>query len=130
MTTVWKRWQQITWRRGRKHWTSCNSSPMISWPLRCPLSLVTRPPETCLPGERGMRLSTLPGLRKDFVRACDPALVEEVKWKKPSRPEEVPVWSHDGILCFCDTLKNAVRLTFPKGAQMRDPHKLFHTRRD
>src|SRR5438552_5028243 len=44
---------------------------MISWSLRCPPSLVTRPPATCLPGERGMRLSTLPRLRKDFVRACD-----------------------------------------------------------
>ena len=40
------------------------------------------------------------------------------------------MWSHDGILCFCDTLKNAVRLTFPKGAQMKDPHKLFNTRLD
>ena len=39
------------------------------------------------------------------------------------------MWSHDGILCFCDTLKNAVRLTFPKGAQMKDPHKLFNTRK-
>ena len=39
-------------------------------------------------------------------------------------------FTHDGILCFCDTLKNAVRLTFPKGAQMKDPHKLFNTRLD
>ena len=37
------------------------------------------------------------------------------------------MWPHDGILCFCDTLKNAVRLTFPKGAQMKYPHKLFNT---
>ena len=40
----------------------------------------------------------------------------------------VPVWSHDGIICLGDTLKNAVRLTFPKGAQMKDPKKLFNTR--
>lgn len=65
-----------------------------------------------------------------LIKQADPALVEEVKWKKPSRPEGVPVWSHDGILCFCDTLKNAVRLTFPKGAQMKDPQKLFNTRLD
>src|SRR6266567_3167833 len=71
MTTVWRCWQRITWRRGRTQWTSCTSSPMISWLLRCPPSSVTRPPATCLPGERGMRLSTLPRLRKDFVRACD-----------------------------------------------------------
>src|SRR5712691_94812 len=73
---------------------------------------------------RGEMLSRLRAL----IKQADPALVEEVKWKKPSRPEGVPVWSHDGILCFCDTLKNAVRLTFPKGAQMKDPQKLFNTR--
>ena len=75
---------------------------------------------------RGEMLSRLRAL----IKQADPALVEEVKWKKPSRPEGVPVWSHDGILCFCDTLKNAVRLTFPKGAQMKDPQKLFNTRLD
>ena len=40
----------------------------------------------------------------------------------------MPVWSHNGIVCVGDTLKNAVRLTFPKGAQMKDPKKLFNTR--
>src|SRR5947208_16505043 len=68
---------------------------------------------------RGEMLSRLRAL----IKQADPALVEEVKWKKPSRPEGVPVWSHDGILCFSDTLKNAVRLTFPKGAQMKDRQK-------
>jgi hypothetical protein len=53
-----------------------------------------------------------------------------VKWKKPSKPSGVPVWSHEGILCVADTLKNAVRLTFPKGAQIKDPKKLFNTRLD
>ncbi len=42
----------------------------------------------------------------------------------------VPVWSHAGIICIADTLKNAVRLTFPKGASMKDPGKLFNTRLD
>jgi hypothetical protein len=42
----------------------------------------------------------------------------------------VPVWSHDGIICIADTLKNAVRLTFPKGAQIRDSKKFFNTRLD
>ncbi len=60
----------------------------------------------------------------------DPALVEEVKWKKPSKHEGIAVWSHDRILCFCDILKNAVRLTFPEGVQMKDPQKLFNTRLD
>ena len=75
---------------------------------------------------RGEMLSRLRAL----IKQADPAFVEEVKWKKPSRPEGVPVWAHDGILCVCDTLKNAVRLTFPKGAQMKDAHKLFNTRLD
>ena len=73
---------------------------------------------------RGEMMSRLRAL----IKQADPALIEEVKWKKPSKPEGVPVWSHDGILCVCDTLKNAVRLTFPKGAQMKDPHQLFNTR--
>ncbi len=42
----------------------------------------------------------------------------------------VPVWSHDGIICVGDTHKKAVRLTFPKGAQLKDPKKLFNTRLD
>src|ERR1051326_3347525 len=75
---------------------------------------------------RGEMLSRL----RTLIKQADPALVEEVKWKKPSKPEGVPVWSHDGILCVADTLKNAVRLTFPKGAQMKDPKKLFNTRLD
>ena len=79
------------------------------------------------PGDwRGKKLSQLRAL----IQKADPTVVEEVKWKKPSNPMGVPVWSHDGILCIGDTLKNAVRLTFPKGAQMKDPKKLFNTRLD
>lgn len=69
-------------------------------------------------------------LLRALIKKADPAVVEEVKWKKPSKPMGVPVWSHDGILCLGDTLKNAVRLTFPKGAQIKDPKKLFNTRLD
>ena len=75
---------------------------------------------------RSKRLSELRGM----IKKADPALIEEVKWRKPSRPEGVPVWSHDGIVCIGETLKNAVRLTFPKGAQVKDPKKLFNTRLD
>jgi hypothetical protein len=75
---------------------------------------------------RGKKLSQL----RASIKKADPAVVEEVKWKKPSRPEGVPVWSHDGIICVADTLKNAVRLTFPKGARMKDPKRLFNTRLD
>jgi hypothetical protein len=73
---------------------------------------------------RGMKLSQLRAL----IKRADPVVVEEVKWKKPSNPMGVPVWSHDGIICVGDTLKNAVRLTFPKGAQINDPKKIFNTR--
>lgn len=75
---------------------------------------------------KGKKLSQL----RAVIKKADPAVVEEVKWKKPSKPEGVPVWSYDGILCVADILKNAVRLTFPKGAQIKDPKKLFNTRLD
>ena len=75
---------------------------------------------------RGTTLSLL----RSLIKKADPALVEEVKWKKPSNPMGVPVWSHDGIICIGEALKNAVRLTFPKGARLRDPNKLFNTRLD
>ncbi len=79
------------------------------------------------PGDwRGAKLSQL----RAVIMQADPAVVEEVKWKKPSKPSGVPVWSHDGNLCIADILKNAVRLTFPKGAQIEDPKKLFNTRLD
>ncbi len=79
------------------------------------------------PGDwRSKKLSQL----RAVIKKADPAVVEEVKWKKPSRPMGVPVWSHDGIICVADTLKQAVRLTFPKGAQIRDPKRLFNTRLD
>ena len=77
------------------------------------------------PGDwRGEKLSQLRAL----IKEADPAVVEEVKWKKPSKPSGVPVWVHDGNICIADTLKSAVRLTFPKGAQMKDPNGLFNTR--
>ncbi len=79
------------------------------------------------PGDwRGKTLSQL----RAVIKKADPGLIEEVKWKKPSKPEGVPVWSHDGILCMADTLKNAVRLNFVKGALLKDPKKLFSARLD
>jgi hypothetical protein len=80
-----------------------------------------------MPGDwRGDTLFRLRAL----IKQADSDIVEEVKWKKPSKPEGVPVWSQDGMLCAADTLKSAVRLTFPKGAQLKDPGKLFNTRLD
>ena len=65
---------------------------------------------------RGEMLSQLRAL----IKQADPAVVEEWKWS-------VPVWSHDGIICTGETYKNAVKLTFPKGAKMKDPKKIFNS---
>lgn len=73
---------------------------------------------------RGERLQQL----RLLILKSDATIIEEVKWKKPSNPMGVPVWSHDGIVCIGEALKSAVRLTFPKGAQLKDPKKLFNTR--
>ena len=61
-----------------------------------------------------------------LIKEADPNVVEELKWKKPSNQSGIPVWSHDGIICTGETYKNAVKLTFPKGAQLNDPKKLFN----
>ena len=67
---------------------------------------------------------------RDVVLGADPSIIEEVKWKKPSRPEGVAVWSHEGIVCIGEMLKSAVRLTFPKGALLKDPKSIFNARLD
>ena len=77
----------------------------------------------------GWRSAMLSQLRA-VIRKADASVVEEVKWKKPSRPMGVPVWCSDGNLCIGEALKNAVRLTFPKGAQIKDPKHLFNARLD
>lgn len=75
---------------------------------------------------RGAKLSQL----RAIITKADPDIIEEVKWKKPSKPEGVAVWTHDGNVCIGEILKNAVRLTFPKGAFVKDPKQLFNTRLD
>jgi hypothetical protein len=77
-------------------------------------------------GEQGdWRVKTLSQLRA-LIKEADPVAVEEVKWRRPANPMGVPVWSHDGIVCTGAILKNAVRLTFFKGAQLKDPKRLFN----
>jgi hypothetical protein len=78
------------------------------------------------PGWQGQRLAEL---RRVILDAA-PGIGEEVKWKKPSRPEGVAVWTHGGNLCIGEFLKKAVRLTFPDGASLADPGGLFNTRLD
>ncbi|MFL6732723.1 MAG: DUF1801 domain-containing protein [Sphingomicrobium sp.] len=63
---------------------------------------------------------------RELIRKADPEVVEEVKWRKPSNPSGVPVWSHSGILCTGETYKDKVKLTFAKGAALDDPSNLFN----
>jgi hypothetical protein len=62
-----------------------------------------------------------------IIRQADPGVVEEVKWRKPSNGMlGVPVWEHDGIICTGETYKAAVKLTFARGASLKDPSGLFN----
>ena len=61
-----------------------------------------------------------------LIKESDPDVIEEVKWRKPSNPKGVPVWSHDGIICTGETYKEHVKLTFAKGASLKDPSSLFN----
>ena len=69
---------------------------------------------------RGKMLSRL----RTLVREADPEVVEEWKWRG------VPVWSHDGLICTGETYKNVVKMTFAKGAALKDPSGLFNSSLD
>src|SRR2546425_7191385 len=68
---------------------------------------------------RGESLSRM----RNLIKQADPDVVEEWKW-------ENPVWSHDGIICTGESYKNAVKLTFAKGASLKDPTRLFNSSLD
>jgi len=73
---------------------------------------------------RGEMLSRLRAL----IKEADPEAAEEVKWRKPSNSMlGVPVWSHDGIICTGETYKNIVKMTFARGASLKDPARLFNS---
>ena len=74
------------------------------------------------------RGETLSRMRK-LIKQADPEVVEERKWVKPKSPG-TPVWSHDGILCTGETYKSVVKLTFAKGASLKDPAHLFNSSLD
>jgi len=71
------------------------------------------------------REDTLARMRALILEA-DPEIVEERKWRKPSNPAGVPVWSRHGIICTGETYKKAVKLTFARGADVPDPSRLFN----
>ena len=70
------------------------------------------------------------GRIRALIRDADPGVVEEVKWRKPSNPSGVPVWSHGGIICTGETYKDKVKLTFAKGASLGDASRLFNASLD
>lgn len=74
------------------------------------------------------RGATLARMRKLILEA-DPDVIEEWKWVKPTNPG-VPVWSHDGIICTGETYKDKVKLTFARGAALKDPKGLFNSSLD
>jgi hypothetical protein len=63
---------------------------------------------------------------REIIHAADPEIVEEWKWVKPTSPG-TPVWSRGGIVCTGETYKNVVKMTFPKGAALKDPSGLFNS---
>jgi hypothetical protein len=71
------------------------------------------------------RGKTLANVR-DIIHAADPEIVEEWKWAKASSPG-TPVWSHGGIVCTGETYKAVVKMTFAKGAALKDPARLFNS---
>ena len=74
---------------------------------------------------RGKTLSRM----RTLIKKTDPDVVEEWKWVKPTKPG-TPVWSHDGIICTGESYKNVVKLTFAKGASLKDPARLFNSSLD
>jgi hypothetical protein len=62
-----------------------------------------------------------------LIKQADPEVIEERKWKKPSNPAGVPVFSHNGIICTGETHKSVVKMTFAKGAFLDDPAGLFNS---
>lgn len=75
-----------------------------------------------MPDWRGVLLTRIRLLMREAV----PDVVEEVKWRKQSNPLGVPTWSRSGIVCTGKSYKDKVKLTFPKGSSLSDPHGLFN----
>jgi hypothetical protein len=72
---------------------------------------------------RGATLSRI----RNLIKQAEPDVVEERKWRKPTNPEGVPVWSHGGMICTGETYKDHVKVTFARGASLPDPSHLFNS---
>jgi hypothetical protein len=79
--------------------------------------------------EGDWRGAMLERLRR-LIKQAAPEVVEEVKWRKPSNPSGVPVWSDHGMICTGETYKDKVKLTFARGAALDDPSRLFNSSLD
>ena len=64
---------------------------------------------------------------RTLIKQADPEMKEEQKWKKATNPEGVPVWSHGGMICTGETYKTHVKVTFARGASLKDPSHLFNS---
>ncbi len=72
------------------------------------------------------RGTTLSRIRR-WIKQADPEVVEERKWVKPTNPDGVPTWSHAGMICTGEIYKDHVKVTFAKGASLKDPSRLFNS---
>jgi hypothetical protein len=73
----------------------------------------------------GWRGAMLARVRR-IIREADPDVLEQVKWRKPTNPDGVPVWECAGIVCTGDAFRDKVKVTFAKGALLDDPARLFN----
>ena len=77
----------------------------------------------------GWRADTLAEVRR-LIHEVEPDIIEECKWIKPTNPMGVPVWSRAGIVCTGEAYKQLVKLTFARGASLKDPSRLFNSSLD
>lgn len=118
--------------RARKPRKSATKSPPKAGAMAKPGAEAQRANENLAPHLIDQRIRSLGGWRAEtlaevrrLIHAADPDIVEECKWIKPTNPLGVPVWSHAGIVCTGEAYKQVVKLTFARGASLKDPRGLF-----
>jgi hypothetical protein len=112
--------KQKTQKQGTKH--TARKPPIKETGPKSPSSLI----EARTMELNDWRREALARIRA-LIKQADPDMAEEVKWRKPSKPAGVPVWSHGGIICTGETYRDKVKLTFAKGAALKDPACLFNS---
>jgi hypothetical protein len=114
----------------------CGLTSFINWPVSGKIMSKTKSDANAsqlidekIASLQDWRGETLNRIRK-LIREADPEIIEECKWAKPTNPSGVPVWSRNGIICTGESYKDKVKLTFLKGASLKDPAKLFNASLD